>query len=52
MDLVCLNCNTVLMKIKGGYSYPQCHSLYTADMKLIWDATAKHKGRKDGNKEM
>ena len=49
MDLVCLNCNTALMKIKGGYSCPQCHSLYTPDMKLIWDATSKHKNQRRGN---
>jgi Zn finger protein HypA/HybF involved in hydrogenase expression len=40
---LCLNCETELVHIKGGYHCPNCHSLFTIDMKIIWDATKKHR---------
>jgi Zn finger protein HypA/HybF involved in hydrogenase expression len=54
MDIrpLCLNCETAVAKVKGGYSCPKCHSLYTIAMEMIWDATSKHKGRKDGTKKV
>jgi uncharacterized Zn finger protein (UPF0148 family) len=39
----CTNCETPLVQIKGGYHCPNCHSLYTKEMEMIWDATAKHR---------
>ena len=56
MDLrpLCLNCETEVAKVKGGFACPKCHSLFTVYMGMIWDATAKHKNQRrgNGNKEM
>jgi Zn finger protein HypA/HybF involved in hydrogenase expression len=52
MNKVCVNCETKLRPVKGGYTCPKCHSLYSIGMEMIWDATHKHKRKEDGNKEV
>lgn len=38
----CKNCEEALVKVKHGYQCPNCHTLYTEKLEMVWDATKKH----------
>jgi len=46
----CKNCEEALVKIKHGYHCPNCHSLYTKELTMVWDGT-RMKASKERNEQ-
>ena len=49
MDVKCERCQSVLNPVRGGYSCPKCHSLYSINLRMIWDGIKKEEAKRHGD---